>query len=94
MEDRKFLHILHATLTEYQRQRGEPSHSIARLVLVVEQELQILPDHFPAQSEAERTVDLLIRLRHLLPWQRRWAEEYYKRDLEAFALYIRRNPKP
>lgn len=38
--ERMFLRSLLATLTEYQRQRGEPSASIARVVLAVEKELQ------------------------------------------------------
>ncbi len=88
MNDTKFLHIIHSMLKEYQRQRGEPSVCISKIVLAVERELQNNSGHFWCLKES-LVVEVLIIIGLLDEQQRGWAEGYYKRDPESFRTYIK-----
>ena len=91
MKDKLVLECTRAALIEFQRRQEVMSESVARVVLVVEKELQ---RPTPPPFTTERVVEGLIMAGLLSPLQKKWAEEYLKHEPEAFWVYVRRNPRP
>ena len=91
MKDKLVLECTRAALIEFQRRQEVMSESVARVVLVVEKELQ-WPT--PSPFTTERVVEGLIMAGLLSPLQKVWAEKWLKRDPVSFWVYVRCNPRP